>query len=727
MRLTPIPPSLLRPPAPSVEILDRFGTTLRETRVDEHFARQITYDEVPPILIAAILAAEDKRFFEHNGVDWMAVSRAVATSSRQGRVTSGASTITQQLVKIAERRPRTWRTKIIEALTALRLEQCWRKEEILAAYLNRADFGNLNVGIVAAADYYFGKPLTDLSEAETALLAGLPKNPRRLNPHTAPAAARHRQQTVLRRMSENGVLTLGQYERAAHEELRLRAPRRLFRAPHFVDLVMRDRSRMDGSEVRTTLDLDLNRTVERIVATHVGHLRSQNLHNAAAVVIDNATGDLLALVGSENYFAPGSGQVNGAMAPRSAGSTLKPFVYLLALERGATPASVFADVPTAFACPTGLYRPENYNRRCYGPMRLRLALGNSLNIPAVKALGSIGGPGTLLHRLRAWGFTTLENPAETYGLGLAIGNAETRLIELANGYATLARLGVYRPLRVSSAQSPQGPLRAPRSESAPRTEDAWLIADILNDNAARTLAFGVRSPLRFEFPVACKTGTSSDFRDNWAIGYTPEFTVGVWAGNFDGAPMREVSGVSGAAPIMHDVFEYLHQRFGTTWFANPSNIVVRDVHPLTGKLAAEPRSETVREKFRRDQLPQMESPADYDNAGRVLLPAEYQSWLRTAENRLDGRVSASPIDPQLRVISPLPGTTYILDPDIATSRRVPLIASGASKLLWQSDSLVCGAVAGASYAIATEGEHHLTVIDAETGFRAATWIRVRSL
>jgi penicillin-binding protein 1C len=191
--------------------------------------------------------------------------------------------------------------------------------------------------------------------------------------------------------------------------------------------------------------------------------------------------------------------------------------------------------------------------------------------------------------------------------------------------------------------------------------------------------------------------------------------------------MREVSGVSGAAPIMHDVFEYLHQRFGTTWFANPSNIVVRDVHPLTGKLAAEPRSETVREKFRRDQLPQMESPADYDNAGRVLLPAEYQSWLRTAENRLDGRVSASPIDPQLRVISPLPGTTYILDPDIATSGRVPLIASGASKLLWQSDSLVCRAAAGASYAIATEGEHHLTVIDAETGFRAATWIRVRSL
>lgn len=723
VRLTPIPAALLAPPKQSIEITDRHGATLRENPVETHFAREIA--DVPRPLIDAILAAEDKRFFSHRGVDWIATARASWSSVRQGRVASGASTITQQLVKLAQPRARTLRTKMVESLTALHLEQRFSKEQILVAYLNRVDFGNLNIGVASAAQHYFGKPLADLSDAEAALLAGLPKNPRRLNPNTALAAARCRQQTVLRRMRDNGAITLERYERAMEEPLRLRAPRRLFRAPHFVDLVMRERS--ISNDVRTTLDLDLNRTVERIVASQVARLRSQNLRNAAAVVIDNATGDVLALVGSENYFAPDAGQVNGAIARRSAGSTLKPFVYLLALERGATPATIFADVPAVFATSSGLYRPENYDRRCRGPVRLRLALGNSLNIPAVKALASVGGARPLCERLRAWGFTTLEQSPETYGLGLAIGGAEVRLIELVNAYATLARLGAHKPVRILLEGAANGPSPPLAASLLSRPQEAWLIADILSDNAARTLAFGAHSPLRFDFPVACKTGTSSDFRDNWAIGYTPDFTVGVWAGNFDGSPMHEVSGVTGAAPILHDVFVELHRLFGTTWFATPTGIVTRDVHPITGKLLAAPRREAVREKFAAYQLPPLESPADYDTTGRAVLPAEYQLWLRSAENGIAGRVNPVSLASDLRVISPVPGTTYVLDPDIATSERVPLVVSGASNVLWQSDSLECRDADGATYAIAKEGEHRVTAIDVQTGRRAETWIRVRSL
>ena len=726
LRFVPIPAALTAPLAPSLELTDRHGATLRETRVEERFSREVPFAEIPPSLVRAMLAAEDKRFFDHHGVDVLATLRAVFANARHARVTSGASTITQQLVKNAAPRPRSLRTKCIEAATALRLEQVWSKEQVFAAYVNRIDFGNLNVGVAAAASYYFAKPLADLSDAECAFLAGLPKNPSRLNPHAAFAAAKKRQETVLRRMHGAGWLTAEQWDRAAHEPLTLRPARRLFRAPHFVDLVLRDLPRGAGASFATTLDLDLNRFTEDAVRARLSKLRGQNVRSAAAVVLDNASGDVLALVGSEDYFAPAAGQVNGAWAPRSAGSTFKPFTYLLALERGATPATVVADVPALFATPTGLYRPENYNRRCAGPVSYRQALGNSLNIPAVRVLAGLGGASALQERLRAWGLTTLEKPAGEYGLGLTIGNAETRLLELANGYATLARMGEWRPYRLSAANAQRSTPNAQRSMD-PRTPDAaWLIADMLSDNSARARSFGLHSALRFDFPVACKTGTSTDYRDNWAVGYTPEFTVGVWVGNFDGSPMRDVSGVSGAAPILHDVFEHLHARFGTAWFATPASIVERDVQPLTGRLLAEPRADSVREKFLRDRLPPLESPEDYDTDGRVKLGTEYLTWSRSSEGMLPGKATVDPHTPGLHLVSPIPGTTFLLDPDLPSSRRIPLVAQGSGPLVWQSPSVECREIGGKAVAIVGEGEHRLTVRDA-SGRSAETWIRVKAL
>jgi penicillin-binding protein 1C len=729
LKLVPLPPALLQPAVQSREFTDRHGVTLREVRVAERFTREITLEEIPPRVVHAMLAAEDKRFFQHGGVDVLAIARAAWNNATHRRVTSGASTITQQLVKISDPRPRTLSTKCLEAVRAVRLEQIWTKQQILSAYFNRLDFGNLNIGIGPAANYYFGKPLADLTDAEAAFLAGLPKNLTRLNPHRATRAAKRRQEIVLRRMAAAGWLTVDQAGRARAEGLHLQAPQRLFRAPHFVDLVLRDLPANAPAKVVTTLDLDLNRFVEEAMRTQLSRLHAKNVREAAAVVIDNATGDVLALVGSQNYFAPGTGQVNGAWARRSAGSTFKPFTYLLAIERGASPATIAADVPVTFPTPTGSFRPENYSHRCYGPLRYRLALANSLNIPAVRVLASIGGAAPLQQRLREWGMSTLEEPAEHYGLGLTIGNAEARLLELANAYATLARMGDWRPYRLTetpAAANSQKPMfNAQRS--AETSLAAWLVADMLSDNAARAISFGMQSALRFDFPVACKTGTSSDFRDNWAVGYTPEFTVAVWAGNFDGTPMREVSGVTGAAPIMHAVMEHLHGRFGTSWFSTPPEIVEREVHPVTGKLLSQARPEAVRERFISARLPAIESPTDYDATGRAVLGPEYAEWSRSAENGMTARTALQPGEAALRLLSPLPGTTFLVDPDLPSSERVPLRATGPSAIKWECSSLEVREADGRIFAIAREGEHKLVARDPATGNTAETWIRVKRL
>jgi penicillin-binding protein 1C len=720
IRLVTVPPALTQPPVQSIALLDRNGTPLREARVDERFSREITLDAVPQHVLNAVLAAEDKRFYQHNGVDLLASARAILNALTHGHVTSGASTITQQLVKISERRPRTLRTKLIESVTALRIEQLWSKDQILAAYLNRVDFGNVNIGIAAAADYYFGKPVADLSDAEAAFLAGLPRNPRKLNPHAAREAAQARQQIVLRRMHENGWLDDARYASATDEPLNLRPPRRRFRAPHFTDLVLGQAIDMRRKELRTTLDLPLNEQVERILGERLAQLREHNVRNAAAVVIENATGDVIALVGSENYLAPGTGQVNGAWAKRSAGSTLKPFTYLLALERGATPASVVADVRTSFPTDGGFYRPENYNRRCYGPVRYRTALASSLNIPAVKVLLEAGGPAALHERLRTVGLTTLDKPAEVYGLGLTLGNSEARLLEITNAYASLARLGEYRPWRVL-ADAPS----TPRTYSRP--ELVWQIADIMSDNSARTLAFGINSALRYDYPVACKTGTSTDFRDNWTIGFTPEFSVGVWVGNFDGAPMREVSGVTGAGPILHGIFDHLHATRGMSWYATPPQIVERNIHPLTGKLLADGDARGVRERFVADRLPLSESADDYDSDGNVKLGTEYADWLASAENSLRAQATIAGADAQLQITSPLAGGTYLVDPDVPSSRRVPLAAAGGSQLVWTSDSLRCEFDGGHYFASGADGEHRIVVTDAASGRTAEVQITIRSM
>lgn len=519
-----------------------------------------------------------------------------------------------------------------------------------------------------------------------------------------------------------GSLNSAEYARAIHEPLALRSPWQNFAAPHFVDLLLQRRGILPprGGAVRTTLDLGLTRYVEQSLAAQLTRMASHNATGAAAVVLHNPTGDVLALAGSGDYFAAGAGQVNGAWIARSPGSAVKPFTYLLALERGAHPATIVADIPAIFTTPTGLYRPNNYNHRFHGPVSLRHALGNSLNVAAIRTLEMAGGPVALHRLLRTLGISTLGHPADYYGLGLTLGNGEVRLLELANAYAALARGGVARPFRLLADR--QGDETA--GQRVFGETSAYLVSDMLADNRARAASFGLNSYLAFPFPVACKTGTSSDYRDNWAVGYTPEFTVAVWVGNPDGKPMCGISGVTGAAPALHAIFLQLHATYGTTWFVRPQNIHEGFVHPLTGYAIAPSHPAATRELFAQEPPP--EQPADFDAQGRIILPATYREWLCSPQNGWGDMVVCASSDEELRITSPASGTVYFLDPDLpADAQRIPLYATPSKNVTWSSDTLSFDEHDSAPRVLLRQGEH---VITARRGNqRATTRLVVRSL
>lgn len=721
LRIAPAPAVLAAGPPASTEFLDRHGEPLRLLLVGErHYHRPVELSDVSPHVVAATLAAEDARFFQHPGFDPLAIVRAALNRVRGTHPLSGASTITQQLVK--ERGPRTAARKINEIFRALQVERAWDKQRILAAYLNRLDYGNLQTGLAAASTYYFAKPPSDLSAAEAAFLAALPNAPGRLDPHRNDRGARERQQWILQRMRQTGALSAAEYERATAEPLALRPHRQDFAAPHFVDLLLQRRGLLppQGGPVRTTLDLGLTQRVEAVLKAQLSRLKAHHAGGAAAVVIHNTTGDVLALTGSGDYFAAGAGQVNGAWIARSPGSAVKPFTYLLALERGAHPGTVVADVPTTFATPTGLYRPNNYNHRFHGPVSLRHALGNSLNVAAIRTLELAGGPEALHRLLRELGLSTLGHPAEHYGPGLTLGNGEARLLELANAYATLARGGLHRPFRLLDAPPPP-PESGRRLFSG---ESAYLVTDMLADNRARAASFGLNSYLALPFPVAVKTGTSSDYRDNWTVGYTPEFTVAVWVGNPDGRPMRAITGVTGAAPALHEIFLHLQTTRGNSWFARPAGVREGWIHPLTGKTVAAARPGAIRELF--THAPEPDSAEDYDAWGRVVLPESYRDWLAGLQNSLGDLAVAAVEKDSLKLVAPAPGTVFFLDPDLpAEVQRIALKAETAQDVSWSSPTLECENDGTRTTVALREGTH---AINAHAGDRSVTtWITVRTL
>jgi penicillin-binding protein 1C len=725
--LTAWPEQLSHAPLPSTVITDRTGASLRRMAGDHgRSGGLVTPGEIPAALIAATLAAEDRRFWSHGGIDFPAVARAAWQGTRHGRLFSGASTITQQLAKLARHQPRSLPGKFHEALLARRIEMTWPKERILREYLSRISYGAMASGCREAASHFFGKPVSDLSPAECAMLAGLPQAPARLNPWKHRAAAEARQQWILKRMEALGSLAAEDADRARGEPLRWERGGTAFAAPHFVDYAL---SRLpeaprQGREIRTTLDARLQRRCEEIVAFRLDALRARHVQQAAVVVLDNEQGDILAMIGSADYHGPADGKVNGCLARRSPGSALKPFTWLLALQSDANPADIIGDLPVEFVTQGGLYRPENYQGRPAGPVSLRTALACSLNLSAVRLLERYGGPSALIEALQLAGVSTLNRPADDYGLGLTIGGGEVTLLELSAAYATLARLGERCELRTLTGAATPGRVRLFDPDAC------WLLADILSDNDARAGTFGTTSPLRLAFPAAVKTGTSTGFRDNWAIGYTPRHTVGVWVGNFDGSPMQEVSGVSGAAPIFRDIMQLLADQHGTPWFAPREALVQLPVDPLTGLPVPDPwkhRRPQRHDWFVRERMPGPRDGANrYDPSGRVRLGPEYAAWLAGPGNWLTGdavAVAEAHDSGPLQILAPLPGTRILLDSDLPQGGRVLTLRANRSArpIHWQSATLEI--LADGTSARLTPGRHEIRASDGTSS--AVTWIEVR--
>lgn len=755
--LFPLPEGLKGGAPSGLLFLDRNDRPVRrlldgELRADE----PATFAEFPENLLFATLAAEDSRFYSHNGLDYLGTMRAIRDALLHQKFVSGASTITQQTVKLySPPRKRNLTTKLIEVFSARKLEMRSDKRAILTAYLNALPYGNQFTGARAAARGYFGKPLGDLSAAEAALLAALPNKPSRLNPWKNPEGAEKRQIWVLARMREERYISETDFVAALREEVKLlKGPSQAFHAPHFIELAMaRESEAIAAAEaqtrpVRTTLDLDLQQFVESTVTAELvrlsHHAGEENDIQSAVAVLDNTTGEVLALTGSRSYFGSSAGQINGAWQARSAGSTLKPFTYVLALQLHHTAATILADTPIEYVTSTGAYQPVNFDRRFQGPVSVRHALANSLNVPAVKLLDEIGGP-PVLHRCLSEDlhFSTLAPTATEYGLGLTLGNAEVRLLELINGYATLARLGIHRPYRfLRQSDGLESVTReGPTDPGVPVFDPdcAWLIADILSDSRARASSFGLNSPLNLPFRVAVKTGTSTDFRDSWTIGYTPDFTVGVWVGRFNNRPLHRISGAMGAAPIFHQVMVRLHREREPSWYTRPAAAVEATVDRINGKSLPDgktlPQTRVRREWFVRGRLPAAATAEDYDAESRTRLPVSYANWWRSEANQLQGvaaleSLTASGALPDFRIVSPLEGTIAFTDPDLPNrGTRFPLkiAGSGEEEIEWSSTTLAIEQKGTRCWLLLEPGEHEVAARDRKSGRRVTARLTVQGL
>ncbi len=632
----PLPPALLAPSREqSLTIEDRHGIPLRTTRAgDGSLAHWVPLDRMDPDLPRAFVTVEDRRFYQHNGVDPRAVLRAFRDNLVHRRVVSGASTITMQLARLVRPIGRGPTDKLVQTLWALRLEAHLTKDQILEQYLNRVPLGQGTVGVAAAMRLYFGASAGRASLGQAAMLAGLARAPSSQNPLIAPSQAAERRRLGLAALAAEGYASAEEVGRAGREPLLGIDRGNPFLAPHFTSRLLlqaESAGRTLAGTWRTSIDLNLQQALEDEVRHTVSQLADRGVKQAALVVLDNRTGEILAWVGSPDFWADTAGQVDMVASPRQPGSALKPFLYALAFDRGVTAATVLADVSKTFQTAGGPYHPRNYDRSYHGPVRAREALASSYNVPAVELADRIGYA-TLLHGLRQAGFESLDQSPEYYGLGLALGNGDVTLLELANGYRALGDGGVWTPVSwwAGDGQSRTGNGIKMVSRSA-----ATLTLDILADAEARIPGFGLRTPFDWPFRAAAKTGTSRHFTDNWAVAVTEGFTVAVWAGNFSGRPMEGVSGITGAGPLLHRAVLVTASRYapGNLPGAEHAGLVAARVCRLSGLLASH-ECPAITEYFVPGSVPV--KSCDWHLGGEVSLPVEYAEWNAVQSGGLAG-------------------------------------------------------------------------------------------
>lgn len=697
-----------------VLVLSREGEVLQRLRTDASVRRGqwVALPEVSAALRQALLLSEDRRFYEHSGVDWRAVS-AAAWGNLWSTRTRGASTLTMQLAGLLDE---DWRQgpggrsvaqKLGQTVAAQVLDRRWRKDQILEAYLNLVPFRGEVVGIDALARTLFGKAAHGLDAQEAALAAALVRAP---NARAAQVAQRAcgvwREMQVAPTRTGRAPSVAAQaadctaLEMLAHAALQRRAwPASEGVAPHAARRALAQAQQggvSPGAQLRTTLSAPLQRMAVETLTRHLRELRGRNVEDGALVVLDNATGEVLAWVGSSGTLSQAA-EVDGVLAPRQPGSTLKPFLYAQAIQqRRLTAASLIEDSPAQISTASGLYIPQNYDRQFKGWVSVRTALAASLNVPAVRTLVMVS-PDAFYRQLQALGLPLRES-AGYYGYSLALGSAELPLLPLTNAYRALANGGRHSP--VAPLLRAERPVR-PAFTRAVDEGAAWIVGDILADPLARARTFGTDSVLATRSWAAVKTGTSKDMRDNWAIGWSSRYTVGVWVGNASGAPMHEVSGTSGAAPIWAALMAHLHARSPSRAPAAPAALVRLPVHFGAGPGAEVPLEAARTEWFvagTQQALFAIHNVAD----GAYLTGAKGQFGL-------DSEVMGA-----VRIVAPAPGSIVALDPDIPPQhQRVHFMASPASApgLRWRMDGKPLGRGAQVAW-LPWPGRHVVQLTDA---------------
>jgi penicillin-binding protein 1C len=703
----------------STQVVDRDGQLIREVRSrDGKLSSRVALTDLSSSVVPALLAAEDARFYRHPGIDPLAMTRALAQALWHRKLVSGASTLTQQLARAVVERPRTVAGKWRELAIALRIEVSLGKRQILEEYLNRVEFGPNLRGIDAASRYYLDKPVAQLDLAEAATLVSIPRGPTLYDPARGTRNVLLRRDRVLARMLAQGLADVQAVRQARAEPLRLQRGLLQGGTEHLVQGLVNGAlaPELRGERVQrlvTTIDSSLQREVAELARRAARSVADYGASAVSLVVVDNASGDVLAYVGSPDFFEPRSlGQNDGARALRQPGSALKPFVYAAAMARlGMTPATLLPDLELGMPTPEGVYSPKNYDGRFHGPVRLREALQDSLNVPAVYAASRVG-PERVLELLHRAGFSSLADSAEHYGVALALGDGEVKLSELAQAYAMLARNGRFLPLRYySSAKLGSGATLSravPSSTTVIDPRIAASLADILSDDLARSAEFGVGGPLAFPFPVAAKTGTSKGFRDNWTVGFTHEVTVAVWAGNFDGTPMTGSTGVTGAGPLFHEVMLAAMRDRTPLPLVEHGGLVPVEICALSGALAGESCPHRQREWFLPGREPQTTcdmhesvaldphnglraGPGCMDAFTRVFerYPTEYQNFARQAGRPLAPREFSARCPGTLAALSaqapelvfPAAYSEFVIDPGLRNEQELVLEARARSDRL----------------------------------------------
>ena len=656
---------------PSTRIYDRHGTLLREV-VNSNGERcnPVSLDEVSPLLVKAILAAEDSFFRSHGGVNVFAAARAFIHNRRSGQIVSGASTITMQLARLLWNQPRTFAGKARQTFDALRLEQTFTKDKILELYLNHVPAAPGCQGIEAASLRITGRSSSELTAAEAALLAGLIQAPSIYDPFVDSEAARRRRDWTLSRMRKKFLISKRVYKAALAESLAATAPEERpetpVRAGHFTDYIMSLNLRGD---IHTTLDLELQEAAQRLAAVHAERFRPNGLTNSAIVVLDNRAAEILVMVGSKDWSADEKGYVNGAVALRQPGSTLKPFAYALAFDKGWNAASLLADIETEYRSDNRtLYIPRNFSQSFRGPITAKEALASSLNIPAIRLVRELG-LNDFLDCLKDAGFLSLDQNADYYGLGLVLGNGEVSLLELAGAYSALLRGGVYLPPAVLPADNAKSRAKGRANGRRIFSEQAaWQITSILSDETMRVQSFGAGSPLLFGFPAAVKTGTSGDWRDSWTAGYTAEYTVAVWSGDFESISMNQVSGSSGAGNLFAAMIRLLSDfsQQPLTLNREPAGIRSIVICAESGGFPHDfcPRKITVSLPESAETETCAVHSLEYDPPRLVYnLPPEYDRWLRENSRHVPERVHQETAGQRgIRIYRPREGDIYIIEP-----------------------------------------------------------------